>query len=196
MGKTRLEAFSDGVIAIIITIMVLEMKVPHDPTPAALAALWPVFLSYVLSFVNVGIYWNNHHHLLHAAHHVSGGILWANMHLLFWLSLMPFATGWMGENHFAALPTALYGAVLLMCGASYWMLQRRIMAVHGHDSVLARAVGQDFKGKASLVIYATAVPLALWGQTMLAGLLYVLVAVMWLVPDRRIERALSDSTAH
>ena len=196
MGKTRLEAFSDGVIAIIITIMVLEMKVPHDPTPAALAALWPVFLSYVLSFVNVGLYWNNHHHLLHAVHHVSGGILWANLHLLFWLSLMPFATGWMGENHFAALPTALYGGVLLMCGAGYWILQRRIMAVHGQASVLTRAVGQDIKGKGSLVIYATAVPLALWGQTLLAGLLYGLVAVMWLVPDRRIERALGDSAAH
>ena len=196
MGKTRLEAFSDGVIAIIITIMVLEMKVPHDPSPAALGALWPVFLSYVLSFVNVGLYWNNHHHLLHAVHHVSGGILWANLHLLFWLSLMPFATGWMGENHFAALPTALYGGVLLMCGAGYWILQRRIMAVHGQASVLTRAVGQDIKGKGSLVIYATAVPLALWGQTLLAGLLYGLVAVMWLVPDRRIERALGDSAAH
>ena len=196
MGKTRLEAFSDGVIAIIITIMVLEMKVPHDPTAAALGALWPVFLSYVLSFVNVGIYWNNHHHLLHAVHHVSGGILWANLHLLFWLSLMPFATGWMGENHFAALPTALYGGVLLMCGAGYWILQRCIMAVHGQASVLTRAVGQDIKGKGSLVIYATAVPLALWGQTLPAGLLYGLVAVMWLVPDRRIERALGDSAAH
>ena len=196
MGKTRLEAFSDGVIAIIITIMVLEMKVPHDPTAAALGALWPVFLSYVLSFVNVGIYWNNHHHLLHAVHHVSGGILWANLHLLFWLSLMPFATGWMGENHFAALPTALYGGVLLMCGAGYLTLQRCIMAVHGHDSVLTRAMGRDFKGKASLVIYAAAVLLALWGQTVLAGLLYVLVAVMWLVPDPRIERALGNPPAH
>ena len=196
MGKTRLEAFSDGVIAIIITIMVLEMKVPHDPTAAALGALWPVFLSYVLSFVNVGIYWNNHHHLLHAVHHVSGGILWANLHLLFWLSLMPFATGWMGENHFAALPTALYGGVLLMCGAGYLTLQRCIMTVHGHDSVLTRAVGRDFKGKASLVIYAAAVLLALWGQTVLAGLLYVLVAVMWLVPDPRIERALGHPPAH
>ena len=196
MGKTRLEAFSDGVIAIIITIMVLEMKVPRDPTAAALGALWPVFLSYVLSFVNVGLYWNNHHHLLHAVHHVSGGILWANLHLLFWLSLMPFATGWMGENHFAALPTALYGGVLLMCGAGYWTLQRCIMAVHGHDSVLTRAMGRDFKGKASLVIYAAAVPLALWGQTLLAGLLYVLVAVMWLVPDPRIERALGHPPAH
>ena len=191
MGKTRLEAFSDGVIAIIITIMVLEMKVPHDPTPAA---LWPVFLSYVLSFVNVGIYWN--HHLLHSVHHVSGGILWANLHLLFWLSLMPFATGWMGENHFAALPTALYGGVLLMCGAGYWVLQRRIVAAHGQGSVLARAMGRDFKGNASLVIYALAVPLALWGQTLIAGLLYGLVAVMWLVPDRRIERMLGDAPAH
>ena len=196
MGKTRLEAFSDGVIAIIITIMVLEMKVPHDPTPAALAALWPVFLSYVLSFVYVGIYWNNHHHLLHAVHHVSGGMLWANLHLLFWLSLMPFATGWMGENHFAALPTALYGAMLWMCGAAYTLLQRCILRVHGQDSVLARAVGQDLKGKASLVIYAAAVPLALWGQTLIAGLLYGLVAAMWLVPDRRIERALGSTAAH
>ena len=196
MGKTRLEAFSDGVIAIIITIMVLEMKVPHDPTAAALGALWPVFLSYVLSFVNVGIYWNNHHHLLHAVHHVSGGILWANLHLLFWLSLMPFATGWMGENQFADLPTALYGGVLLMCGAAYWILQRRIVAGHGHGSMLARAVGGDFKGKASLMIYTAAVPLALWGQTLIAGLLYGLVAVMWLVPDRRIERALGAPAAH
>ena len=196
MGKTRLEAFSDGVIAIIITIMVLEMKVPLDPTPGALAALWPVFLSYVLSFVNVGIYWNNHHHLLQAVHHVSGGVLWANLHLLFWLSLMPFATGWMGENHFAALPTALYGGVLLMCGTAYWVLKRRIMAVQGRDSLLARAVGGDFKGKASLLIYAAAVPLALWGQTLVAGLLYGLVAVMWLLPDRRIERALDDTATH
>ncbi len=196
MGKTRLEAFSDGVIAIIITIMVLELKVPHDPTPAALLGLWPVFLSYVLSFVNVGIYWNNHHHLLHAVHHVSGGILWANLHLLFWLSLMPFATGWMGENHFAALPTALYGGVLLMCGAAYFILQRRIVAVQGQGSLLARAVGRDFKGHASLLAYLLAVPLALWGLTLLAGLLYVTVAVMWLVPDRRIERALGDTSAH
>ena len=149
-----------------------------------------------MSFIYVGIYWNNHHHLLHSVHHVSGGILWANLHLLFWLSLMPFATGWMGENHFAALPTALYGGVLLMCGAGYWVLQRRIVAAHGQGSVLARAMGRDFKGNASLVIYALAVPLALWGQTLIAGLLYGLVAVMWLVPDRRIERMLGDAPAH
>ena len=196
MNKSRLEAFSDGVIAIIITIMVLELKVPHGAMWADLLTLWPVFISYVLSFVFVGIYWVNHHHMLQMVKRVDAGVLWANLHLLFWLSLMPFATGWMGENHFAALPTALYGGVLLMCGAGYWTLQRCIMAVHGHDSVLTRAMGRDFKGKASLVIYAAAVPLALWGQTLLAGLLYVLVAVMWLVPDPRIERALGHPPAH
>jgi uncharacterized membrane protein len=160
MGKTRLEAFSDGVIAIIITIMVLEMKVPHDPTWAGLAALAPVFLSYVLSFTNVGIYWNNHHHQLHTVKRVNGAILWANLHLLFWLSLMPFVTGWMGENHFAALPTALYGVDLLMCGFAYWVLQRVIIRSHGRESLLQQAVGNDFKGNAALVIYIVAIGMA------------------------------------
>ena len=191
MDKGRLEAFSDGVFAIIITIMVLEMKVPHGAQPGALLALWPVFLSYVLSFIYVGIYWNNHHHLLHAARRVSAGILWANLHMLFWLSLMPFATGWMGENHFAALPTAVYGGVLLMCGAAYWLLARWIVAVHGRDSAVARAIGRDVKGNVSLAIYAVAVTAALLGSAGIAGGLYVVVAAMWFVPDRRIERALA-----
>ena len=147
MGKGRLEAFSDGVLAVAITIMVLELKVPHDPTIAALIALWPVFLSYVLSFIYIGIYWNNHHHMLHATHHVTGGVLWANLHLLFWLSLIPFTTGWMGENHFAPLPTALYGGVLLMSAISYWLLQQCIVAVNGRQSVLGRAIGSG--GQAS-----------------------------------------------
>ena len=198
MGKTRLEAFSDGVIAIIITIMVLEMKVPHDPTWAGLMGLAPVFLSYVLSFVNVGIYWNNHHHLLHTVKQVNGGILWANLHLLFWLSLMPFVTGWMGENHFQALPTALYGVDLLMCGVAYWILQRVIIRSHGSQSMLKQAVGGDFKGNAAPVIYIVAIVLAFFSP-MLAGLLYVVVALMWLVPDRRIERAMAqhgDGSGH
>jgi uncharacterized membrane protein len=189
LGKTRLEAFSDGVLAIIITIMVLELKVPHDPTPAALLALWPVFLSYVLSFVYVGIYWNNHHHLLHACTRVSGGVLWANLHLLFWLSLLPFATGWSGENHFAALPTALYGGVLLMSAAAYYLLQQSIVAVQGDQSLLAAALGSDFKGKASPLIYLLAIGVASF-VPWLAMALYAAVAMMWLVPDRRIERAL------
>ena len=195
MGKGRLEAFSDGVIAIIITIMVLELKVPHQADLAALGALWPVFLSYVLSFINVGIYWNNHHHLLHAVRQVSGGILWANLHLLFWLSLMPWATGWMGENHFAALPTALYGGVLAMCGVAYTILVFTIIASHGQDSVLAQAIGRDFKGKASLLLYAAAVPAALWLHPGVAGALFVAVALMWLVPDKRIERQMAVKRA-
>ena len=195
MGKGRLEAFSDGVIAIIITIMVLELKVPHQADMTALTALWPVFLSYVLSFVNVGIYWNNHHHLLHAVRQVSGGILWANLHLLFWLSLMPWATGWMGENHFAALPVALYGGVLAMCGVAYTILVLTIIAAHGQDSVLAQAIGRDFKGKASLVLYAAAIPAALWLHPGVAGALFVAVALMWLVPDKRIERRVAAKQA-
>ena len=195
MGKGRLEAFSDGVIAIIITIMVLELKVPHQADMAALTALWPVFLSYVLSFVNVGIYWNNHHHLLHAVRQVSGGILWADLHLLFWLSLMPWATGWMGENHFAALPMALYGGVLAMCGVAYTILVLTIIASHGQDSVLAQAIGRDFKGKASLVLYAAAIPAALWLHPGVAGALFVAVALMWLVPDKRIERRIAAKQA-
>lgn len=189
MGKNRLEAFSDGVLAIIITIMVLEMKVPHDDSLDALRPVVPVFLSYVLSFVYIGIYWNNHHHMLHATHRVSGGILWANLHLLFWLSLFPFVTGWMGENHLAALPTALYGAVLLLAAIAYWLLQRAIIADQGADSLLARAVGKDAKGKLSPVLYAVAIPLA-FVVTWLALAIYVVVALMWLVPDRRIERVI------
>ena len=191
MGKTRLEAFSDGVLAIIITIMVLEMKVPHGADWAALQPLLPVFLSYVLSFVYVGIYWNNHHHLLHTAQKVKGGVLWANLHLLFWLSLFPFATGWMGENHFAALPTALYGVVLLMAAIAYWLLQRSIIAVHGHDSTLARAVGSDLKGKLSPLLYLSAIGLA-FVNPWLANAIYVTVALMWLIPDRRIESRLAE----
>jgi TMEM175 potassium channel family protein len=189
MGKGRLEAFSDGVLAIIITIMVLEMKVPHDPSSAALLTLWPVFLSYVLSFIYLGIYWNNHHHMLHATQHVSGGVLWANLHLLFWLSLFPFATGWMGENHFAALPTAIYGGVLLMAAIAYWLLQQCIVSVNGAQSVLARAIGGDWKGKLSPLVYLAAIPLA-FVSPWISCALYVAIALIWLVPDRRIERRL------
>ncbi len=189
MGKGRLEAFSDGVLAIIITIMVLELKVPHEPTIDALLALWPVFFSYVLSFVYVGIYWNNHHHMLHATREVRGGVLWANLHLLFWLSLFPFATGWMGENHFAALPTALYGVVLLMAAIAYWLLQQCIVAVNGRQSTLAQALGRDWKGKTSPLLYLIAIPLA-FVSPCISNALFVLVALIWLVPDRRIERRL------
>jgi uncharacterized membrane protein len=192
MGKARLEAFSDGVLAIIITIMVLEMKVPHGDDLGALRPLVPVFLSYVLSFVYLGIYWNNHHHMLHATRHVTGAILWANLHLLFWLSLFPFVTGWMGENHFASAPTALYGLVLLLAAIAYWILQRAIIASQGGDSLLAKAVGRDVKGKLSPLLYALAIPAAFFDQR-IAGGLYVLVALMWLVPDRRIERVLGEA---
>ncbi len=192
MGKGRLEAFSDGVIAIIITIMVLEMKVPHGTDWAALSELIPVFLSYVLSFIYVGIYWNNHHHLLHTAERVSGAIMWANLHLLFWLSLMPFATGWMGENHYAALPTAAYGFVLLMTGFAYAVLVSAIVACHGgKDSKLARAIGRDIKGKLSVVAYALAIGLAFVDQRF-SAVIYILVALMWLVPDRRIESKIRE----
>lgn len=190
MQKNRLEAFSDGVIAIIITIMVLEMKVPHGAELAALRPLVPVFLSYVLSFIYIGIYWNNHHHLLHATQQVSGPIMWANLHLLFWQSLIPFVTGWMGENHFAALPTALYGFVLLMAAVAYLILQTAIILKQGRDSLLAGAFGRDFKGKLSLACYVLAIGLAFVNRW-LAGALYVLVAMMWLIPDRRIERVLA-----
>ena len=189
MGKSRLEAFSDGVIAIVITIMVLELKVPHAPTLQALAPLLPVFLSYVLSFVYLDIYWNNHHHMLHTVTHVSGGVLWANLHLLFWLSLLPFATGWMGENHFTALPSALYGFVLLMAAMAYWWLQQLIIRAHGRDSLLARAVGGDWKGKLSPLLYASGIALSFVATPVALGI-YVLVALMWLVPDKRIERVL------
>ena len=185
-----MEAFSDAVLAIIITIMVLEMKVPHGADFAALRPLLPVFLTYVLSFVYLGIYWNNHHHMLHVTQHVSGAILWANLHLLFWLSLFPFVTGWMGENHFAVIPTALYGVILLMAAVAYWILQQAIIARHGGESLLAKAVGRDLKGKLSPVLYVIAI-FAAFFVPWVAGALYVLVAALWLVPDRRIERVLA-----
>ncbi len=193
MSKNRLEAFSDGVLAIIITIMVLEMKVPHGDTLDALRPLVPVFLSYVLSFLYVGIYWNNHHHMLHTVRQVTGPILWANLHLLFWLSLFPFATGWMGENHFGAVPSALYGVVLLMAAVAYFILQHRIIAAEGERSTLKRAIGRDWKGKASPIAYATAIGAAFW-TPWLAQVIYVAVALLWLVPDRRIERELHHET--
>jgi uncharacterized membrane protein len=193
MGKGRLEAFSDGVLAIIITIMVLELKVPHGDDLAALAPLIPVFLSYVLSFIYVGIYWSNHHHLLQAAKHVDGRALWANLHLLFWLSLIPFVTGWMGENHFAAWPVASYGVVLLCAAVAYFILARVLISYHGRDSAIAKALGKDFKGKVSVAFYAAAIPLS-FVSSWLACALYVLVAVMWLIPDRRIEHALAERT--
>lgn len=191
MHKGRLEAFSDGVIAIIITIMVLELKAPHEATFSALSRLGPVFLSYVLSFVFVGIYWNNHHHLLQAAKEVTGPILWANLHLLFWLSLVPFVTACLGENSFSALPVALYGIVLLFSGVAYYILSRTLIAQHGKDSKLARAVGKDHKGKISILIYAAAIGLA-FATPAIACLLYVVVAVLWLIPDRRIEKILNE----
>ena len=187
MPKGRLEAFSDGVVAIIITIMVLELKVPHEPSLEALTPLWPVFLSYVLSFVYVGIYWNNHHHMLHATDRVTGGVLWANLHLLFWLSLVPFTTAWVGEHHDAPVPTAAYGVVLLMCGIAYTILARRIVAVPGANERLAHALGEDRKGLTSLLLYSVAVGLAFVNQWF-SDAIYVAVALMWLVPDRRIER--------
>ena len=194
MSKGRLEAFSDGVIAVIITIMVLELKVPHGIDEKAILPLLPVFLSYVLSFVFVAIYWNNHHHMFHAVHHVSGGTLWANMHLLFWLSLIPFSTGWMDENHFAPLTVAAYGAVLLFAGIAYFILTRVLLANHPHDSVLARALGRDFKGKVSVVLYLLAIPLA-FVQVWISLAIYVAVALVWLVPDRRFERLLAEQKA-
>jgi len=191
MGKGRLEAFSDGVFAIIITIMVLELKVPHEPDLVALQALLPKFLSYVLSFVYVGIYWNNHHHLLQAVRHVNGNILWANLHLLFWLSLLPFATAWMGENNLASLPVALYGFVLLTAAIAYYILTKTLIAHHGKDSTLSVAIGRDIKGKISVGLYAGAILLTLVNSWLASGV-YVLVAMMWLIPDRRIEGRLSS----
>jgi uncharacterized membrane protein len=190
MPKSRLEAFSDGVLAIVITIMVLELKVPHGIDLASLKVLLPVFLSYVLSFIYVGIYWNNHHHLLHATKQVSGGILWANLHLLFWLSLFPFTTRWVGENHIAPAPVAVYGLVLLMAAIAYLILQRAIIVQQGRHSLLASAVGDDWKGKLSFALYFLAIPLSFLNPWIAIGL-YVLVALLWLVPDRRIERALA-----
>ena len=189
MGKGRLEAFSDGVIAIIITIMVLELKVPHGGEFKTLAPLLPVFLSYVLSFVFVGIYWNNHHHMLHAAQKVNGPVLWANLHLLFWLSLIPFCSGWMGENHFDTLPVALYGVVLLLAGVAYYVLCQSLIAHHGSDSALALAIGRDRKGMLSLVLYLFAIGLA-FVHPAAAFAIYVLVAAIWVIPDRRIEKQL------
>jgi uncharacterized membrane protein len=189
MNKSRLEAFSDGVIAIIITIMVLELKVPHGATYSDLRPLLPVFLSYVLSYVNVGIYWNNHHHMLHAARQVTAGVLWTNLHLLFWLSLMPFTTGWMGENSFAPLPTAVYGVVLFMSANAYLLLQRAIIRADGPDSPLAHAVGPDRKGLVSRMLYLIALPAA-FIRPLVAGAIYVFVALMWFIPDRRVERQL------
>jgi uncharacterized membrane protein len=190
MGKGRLEAFSDGVIAIIITIMVLELKVPHGAELSDLKELGPVFLSYILSFANVAIYWNNHHHLLHTVKHVTGGILWANLHLLFWLSLFPFTAGWMGENNFSLWPVILYGVDFLGSAIAFTILVRTIISSHGQDSALAQAIGNDRKGKTSLIVYALAIPLA-FISPWIACALYVIVAVMWLVPDKRIEKVIS-----
>lgn len=191
MNKTRLEAFSDGVIAILITIMVLELKIPQGDGLEALIPLLPVFLTYVMSFIYLGIYWNNHHHMLQATRKVNGKILWANLHLLFWLSLVPFVTGWMGENHFAPLPTAVYGVVLLMAAAAYTLLQSLIVKHHGPDHILASAVGHDVKGKISLVLYVAAIPLAFVNQW-IADALYAAVAAIWLIPDKRIESRLTE----
>ncbi len=197
MDKNRLEAFSDGVFAIIITIMVLELRVPTGANASAVAALkplLPVFLTYALSFIYLGIYWNNHHHLLKAVRRVNGRMMWANLHLLFWLSLFPFATGWMGENHFATAPTVLYGAVLLLAAIAYYLLQSIVIAGHGCDSRLAAAIGSDFKGKMSPVFYAIALATALF-RPWISCCVYVFVAFLWLIPDRRIERALSEANA-
>ena len=193
MEKNRLEAFSDGVIAIIITIMVLELKVPHGSDFASLEPLLPVFLSYVLSFIYVGIYWNNHHHMLQTVQHVTGGMLWANLHLLFWLSLFPFASGWLGENHFAAMPSALYGLVLLMAAIAYSILQRTIIASQGNNSLLAKVIGRDIKGKLSALLYVAGIVAAFYSPV-LSGLIYAAVALMWLVPDSRIERLMGQSS--
>jgi uncharacterized membrane protein len=191
MKTTRLEAFSDGVLAIIITIMVLELKVPHAVELAALEPVLPVLLSYVLSFIYVGIYWNNHHHLFQATEQVSGGILWANLHLLFWLSLFPFTTAWMGENHLAAIPTAIYGFVLLMAGIAYYVLERAIIAKQGRESLLALTIGKEWKGTLSLALYLAAIPLA-FVNSWIASALYVFGALLWLIPDPRIEKALKQ----
>jgi len=191
MQKNRLEAFSDGVIAILITIMVLGLRIPHGANFHDLTPVTPVFLSYVLSFAYLGIYWNNHHHMLHTVKHVTGMMLWANLHLLFWLSLVPFTTAWMGENHFATAPTAIYGVVLLMAAIAYWILQQLIISTQGPDSLLKKAIGGDWKGKLSPILYLISIPIAFWSPWFSKGI-YVLVALFWLIPDRRIERVLSD----
>jgi uncharacterized membrane protein len=193
MNKGRLEAFSDGVLAVIITIMVLEMKSPHGTSLASLRSVIPVFLSYILSFVYIAIYWNNHHHLLHATQRVNGATLWANLHLLFWLSLVPFTTAWMGENHFDSWPVAVYGIVLLLAAVAYFVLTRTLISLHGRSSTLATSIGRDKKGRISIVIYAAAVPLA-FVRSWIAGACYVVVAIMWLIPDPRIERKVAEST--
>ncbi len=195
MGKGRLEAFSDGVMAIIITIMVLEMKVPEGDKLADLQPLIPVFMSYILSFVMVAIYWNNHHHLMHATHKINASVMWANSHLLFWLSLMPFASGWMGENHFSAIPTALFGVDLLMSGVAYYILAKCLVKLHGEDSTLGRAVGNDVKGRISVIVYAIGIALACYNGWISLGL-YALVAVMWFIPDRRIEKKLEEELSN
>ena len=191
MNKTRLEAFSDGVIAILITIMVLELKIPHGADLEALRPLFPVFVTYILSFIYLGIYWNNHHHMLQATRKINGKILWANLHLLFWLSLVPFVTGWMGENHFAPLPTAIYGAILLACAVAYTILQTMIIAEHEANSNLEAAIGNDLKGKISIICYVLAIGLAFVNQW-ISDALYVFVALMWLIPDRRIESKINQ----
>ena len=191
MNKGRLEAFSDGVLAIIITIMVLEMKVPHGDDFEAIRPLIPIFFSYVLSFLYIGIYWNNHHHMLHTVKRVNGTILWANLHLLFWLSLLPFVTGWMGENHFSSIPTVLYGFVLLMAAIAYWLLAKSIIAAHGPDALLAQAIGKDYKGTGSIVLYAFSIPIAFINQWFSLGI-YILVALLWLIPDKRVEKVLLE----
>ncbi len=191
METNRLEAFSDGVLAIIITIMVLELKVPHSTKLEALRPLLPVFLTYVLSFIYLGIYWNNHHHLLRACHRINAGIMWANLHLLFWLSLFPFVTGWMGENHFHPLPSALYGAVLFMAAIAYYILQNLIVQANGPDSGLAQALGRDWKGRLSPLLYAAAIAVS-FVNPMIAGGIYLAVALMWLIPDRRLVRVVNE----
>jgi len=190
MSKSRMEAFSDGVIAILITIMVLELNGPHEPTLDALRPLIPTFLSYVLSFIYLGIYWNNHHHLMQAVQHVNGRVLWANLHLLFWLSLIPFVTNWMGENQFARTPVALYGLILMFAGIAYYILTRELIALHGRQSTIATALGRDFKGKISVVLFLAAIPLA-YISAWIACAVYFSVAIIWLIPDRRIEKTLT-----
>ena len=192
MKKGRLEAFSDGVIAIIITIMVLELKVPHGDDFISLKPLLPVLLSYMLSFIYLGIYWNNHHHLLHASDKITGGVLWANLHLLFWLSMIPFTTSWMGDSHFSPAPTSMYGIVLLMAAIAYWILQNQLLQVNGRDSVIAQALQKDLKGKISPVLYLIAIPSAFFNQW-LSGLIYIVVALIWLIPDKRIERMINNT---